>query len=34
MGDTHKKLSRIERELNLLETDGDERQLSDHELKL
>ncbi|KAL5195215.1 hypothetical protein HKD37_20G057128 [Glycine soja] len=34
MGDTHKKLSRIERELNLLETNGDERQLSDHELKL
>ena len=31
-GDTQKKIQRIERELNKLEIEGDERQLSDDEL--
>ena len=33
-GDTQKKILRVERELNVLEVEGDQRQLSDHELKL
>lgn len=29
-GDTQKKILRVERELNVLEVEGDQRQLSDH----